>query len=863
LFNATHRANLRTAIVTLFIASLLAGVPLPAQTKTVRIDASAAAPTPQPVQAQLGTARNPNGEVIGVNSQYLTLDGKPWLPVMGEFHFSRYPAARWEEEILKMKAAGVQIISTYVIWIHHEEHQGQFDWQGQRDLRRFTELCGKHGMYVYPRIGPWAHAEVRNGGLPDWVLKQGPVRQNDPLYLAAVDTFYQQIAAQLKGQLWKDGGPVIGIQIENEYRDTGPGKGSEHIRTLKQMAVKAGLDVPLYTVTGWDGAAIPLDAVLPVFGGYPDAPWDGSSKKLPPNEIYAFRFDNRAAGSMGAIGGKGQNASSTYAGTPFLTAEIGDGIEDTYFRRPVVSNDDIAAILPVVLGSGANLLGYYMFHGGRNPEGDGITLQESQRTGYPTDVPVKSYDFQAPLGEFGQERPSLRKMKLVHYFLEDFGATLAPMTPHRPDTLPADPADLSIPRVSARTLGNQGFVFFNNHVRGAAMPALKAFQIELDLPSGVQHIPEHPIALPADSYGIWPVNLPVGAQTLRYSTAQLFKRITLNGKTCFLFFAIDGLPAEFAFAKIAAIPQLPTGFTQTSNANGSLVHAAPGTSGRLTLQDGTTLVLFTESAAEQLWHGDTANTLLSSTADTYADHNEWTLESLSIPTFRYGLLNANLIPQSALSADAVERPLYLEAAHRLQNPPATDALFTWHTADVPRVDLQAKVIPIAPAGKRAPLEFGPALSWRPTRIPFAPEDKDFATAAQWEIHLPALPASSDSISDVLLRIRYHGDVARLSENGKLLDDNFWNGIPWEIGLGELPGLLPQASTPSQAPSQTPPQTTPQTTPLQLSILPLPAGAPMYFEAIQPRSASGDVPAQLDGVQLLPQYRIRIHTTPQE
>ena len=70
-----------------------------------------------------------------------------------------------------MKAAGVNVISAYVIWIHHEEIQGQFDWTDQRDLRAFAQLCARHGMYLIARIGPWDHAEVRNGGLPDWVLK--------------------------------------------------------------------------------------------------------------------------------------------------------------------------------------------------------------------------------------------------------------------------------------------------------------------------------------------------------------------------------------------------------------------------------------------------------------------------------------------------------------------------------------------------------------------------------------------------------------------------------------------------------------------------------------------------------------------
>jgi beta-galactosidase len=152
---------------------------------------------------------------------------------------------------------------------------------GQRDLRSFVQLCGKHGLYVWARIGPWAHAEARNGGLPDWVLRNSPTRKNDPVYLREVDSLYAQIAQQLEGSLWKDGGPVIGIQLENEYRGGGAGAGDDHIRTLKSMAIHQGMDVPFYSVTGWDGAAIPLDSVLPVFGGYADAPWDGSPGKLP------------------------------------------------------------------------------------------------------------------------------------------------------------------------------------------------------------------------------------------------------------------------------------------------------------------------------------------------------------------------------------------------------------------------------------------------------------------------------------------------------------------------------------------------------------------------------------------------------
>ncbi len=168
---------------------------------TILIDASKSAGA-QPIPNRRLGGKSPAGHEIEVNSQYLTLDGKPWLPVMGEFHFSRYPEQYWEEELLKMKAGGVQIVATYLFWIHHEEIEGQFDWSGQRDLRRFIQLCQKHGLYVFLRIGPWSHGEARNGGLPDWVVQQGPTRRNDPAYLAAVSRWYGEIGRQLKGLMW-------------------------------------------------------------------------------------------------------------------------------------------------------------------------------------------------------------------------------------------------------------------------------------------------------------------------------------------------------------------------------------------------------------------------------------------------------------------------------------------------------------------------------------------------------------------------------------------------------------------------------------------------------------------------------------
>src|SRR5579872_4943252 len=161
------------------------------------IDARIASSPPKPLPFTTGGI-SPDGHSLGANSRYLMRDGQPWFAIMGEFHYSRYPEAHWEEELLRMKAAGIRIVSTYVFWIHHEEVEGQFDWSDRRDLRRFVELAGRHGLYVWVRVGPWDHGEVRNGGLPDWILHKAATRQNDPVYLKGVQRFYGEIGRQLK-----------------------------------------------------------------------------------------------------------------------------------------------------------------------------------------------------------------------------------------------------------------------------------------------------------------------------------------------------------------------------------------------------------------------------------------------------------------------------------------------------------------------------------------------------------------------------------------------------------------------------------------------------------------------------------------
>src|SRR6185312_13446066 len=127
-------------------------------------------------------------------------------------------------------------------------------------------------------------------GFPDWLLaKCGPaVRQDAEPYLTYVKRYYGEVARQLRGRLWRDGGPVIGIQLDNELRDN-----PEHLLTLKRIARGLGLDVPYYTMTGWDRARVPAGGeILPLFGGYPDGFWiDGTGRDQAGRKQYFFGLE--------------------------------------------------------------------------------------------------------------------------------------------------------------------------------------------------------------------------------------------------------------------------------------------------------------------------------------------------------------------------------------------------------------------------------------------------------------------------------------------------------------------------------------------------------------------------------------------
>ena len=796
------------------------------------IDATRQAAAPETGYLEMGSAnagRSPDGSTLTLNSRYLVRDGKPWLPVMGEFHFSRYPKEYWEDEILKMKAGGVQIVATYIFWIHHEEREGTFDWSGQRDLRAFVALCGRHGLCVFPRIGPWAHGEVRNGGFPDWVVAKGHMRVMDSTFLSYVKTFYGEIGKQLKGLLWKDGGPVIGVQIENEYADRSPNAGEAYLLRLKEMALRAGLDVPLYTITGWDNAVIPPRAFVPVYGGYPDEPWSGSLRELAPDPQGVFQFHvGSPVGTAGILQGNVTPAEEvTQSHYPRLTAELGGGMEDTYHRRVVVSPDDIASMSLSALGSGVNMLGYYMFHGGTNPDGILTTLQESQSTDYPNDVPVKSYDFQAPLGEFGQMNKAFRHLKVLHQFLEDFGADLAPMTAVLPDVVPSGPRDTTTLRVSARTLGEQGFIFFNNYLRNYPLPEQPGVQVRLNLPSETLLVPPEPIAVPSQSSFFWPINFPMNGALLKYATAQPVGRVSDLSSTTYIFMACPDNVADFEFdASTVKSLQAQTGTVSRGKGRIRVRRVLPSTTEaiRITTRQGgvVRIVYLSQREAFNSWkvRFDGQEHLLVMSADVFAANDRIVLRLQDSKAFDF------------LLYPKVNGKFASNVSVRLTG---RDGMFERYAASVKPITIAAGLEHVRKPGKVHPVKMGPFISWRNCAVASSPDDSTFENAGRWRVTLPK--RMPPGLSDLFLRIAYAGDVARIYDGKRLIDDNFYNGIPWEIGLKRfgregLPGEI------------------------ALSVLPLRKDAPVYLpKAMWPSFPESGQIAEVRSVRIIPEYEV--------
>lgn len=699
--------------------------------------------------------RNVKGDTIGVNSFYLERNGKPFIPVIGEFHFSRYPHQYWDEELKKLKAGGVSVVATYVFWNMHEFNEGKFDWTGDLNVRLFTEFCAKNGLDVLIRIGPFDHGEIRNGGIPDWLYGRPiDVRSNDPAYLFYVNRLYQEIGKQLNGLMFKDAGPVIGVQIENEYQHSaapwgftyqdaprentvaqrdrritqiGVGinqqgnefvdVGRDHMKTLKQLAIKAGLIAPIYTATGWGYASIIEKGSIPVMAGYAFPFWESTIK---PSPFYLFKN----------IQQKPDYAPVSYDVNlyPSLAAELGTGMSVTYSRRPRVPGESFLPMMVRTVGSGTNGLGFYMYHGGTTPSIGNYFFAEG------FGLNNKSYDYQAPIGEFGNVSSGFYSLKLINYFLKSFGNDLAPLHTVLPSTNDSIKADNSTTlRYAVRTDGNKGFVFMHNYQDHLQMSDLKDLKVNVTTKSGEITFPRTgTFTLKAGNSAILPFNQNIDGVDVLMATVQPYCKFTNRGKKYNAFVSIDGIAPEIVLKGKVKV----TGNGVKSSVLG-----------------GNTVV--------SLPDGKICEMQVNGVSILVLPFNQ------ALNAYLVGKDDAHLVISKALVLDNDQKMTLVssgEESIQMSVYPAVNGILA-KDASVTRE--QSLVKNISQWQLRIP-KIEPSLQLLQT------DDRHFVLKAQ--------NVDWTKLNDIFITFDYRGDRGLCMMNGELQTDNFYTSKPWIVGL---------------------------------------------------------------------------------
>jgi beta-galactosidase len=752
---------------------------------------------------------HPGGDRISFTNYYMELNGQPFFGICGEFHYSRYPYREWEAEIVKMKLGGVNIVSSYVFWIHHEEEQGRFRWDGDLNLRYFVDLCAKHELYFIVRVGPFAHGECRNGGLPDWLYgRPFELRSNDSGYLHYVRRLYAEIGRQLRGQFYQDGGPIIAVQLENEYmhssapwevvarqsheRVTSGAGGTEHMRVLKELARAADLNAPFYTSTGWGGAPVLEGEILPLYGGYAFCPWsvdDHHTVHAPTSE---YLFQSYHENGARCVGFAPPYQPEAY---PFACCEMGGGMQVWYQYRFIVPPVSVEAMALHKIAGGCNFVGYYMYHGGSNPIGKHAYMNEHV-------TPKISYDFQAPLGEFGQVRDSYRGLRLLHLFLTEFASLLCPMATVLPDSNRGiTPEETRTLRFAARVRGHSGFVFLNNYQDHVEMCDHHDVRLALDLGDSTITLPQRGgLTLKHDICAILPFNLDLHGAHLAYATTQLVTRLEHAGETVYFFFAPEGMESEYCFEQ-GSVADLSVECGTAETEGGRIyVLAKPGKRCliRLVTASGQaiTICTLTRQQALGLWKVEAwgRQRIILSDADLLVGQGTLDLRSADSE------LHLSLFP--GVDGDLFGPNGQLEGV--------ADGLFTDYRVALPAKDVALDIRRVG--------------------------------AGQAIVRLPH--DALHGIADVILAIRYRGDVAYASIDGALLSDNFANGAPWEIGLRRF-------------------ETQALDRDIDLYISPLREGQFVMGDSAMAwqQTFVGQEIAEIESIEAIPQYQARITNRP--
>jgi beta-galactosidase len=329
---------------------------------------------PSAFALQAQTLTVPGVHTFRANGDHFELDGKPFQIISGAIHYPRVPRAYWRDRFRKARAMGLNTVETYAFWNEHETAPGVFDFSGQKDIAEFIREAHEEGLFVILRPGPYICSEWEFGGFPAWLLHDPgmAVRTADPAFIASASRWLKRLGEELAPLQIGNGGPIIAVQVENEYGAFG----SDHayMEQIHRMLLDSGFDrAMLYTA---DGASF-LDK--------------GSLPELPA----AINFGTGNAKSDFAILGAAHRSG------PKMCGEYWDGWldhwgETHHFTNPEQEANELQWMLE--RGYSVNL---YMFHGGTSF--GWMSGANSKGKDYQPDT--TSYDYDAPVSESGELGP--------------------------------------------------------------------------------------------------------------------------------------------------------------------------------------------------------------------------------------------------------------------------------------------------------------------------------------------------------------------------------------------------------------------------------------------------------------------------
>lgn len=317
-------------------------------------------------------------EQVKIENGKFNIAGKDVQLICGEMHYPRIPHEYWRDRLKRARAMGLNTVSAYVFWNFHERQPGEFDFSGQADIAEFVRTAQEEGLYVILRPGPYVCAEWDFGGYPSWLLKEKDMtyRSKDTLFLSYCKRYIQELGKQLAPLTINNGGNIIMVQVENEYGSYAADK--EYLTSIRDMIREAGFNVPLFTCDGGGQVeAGHIDGALPTLNG------------VFGEDIFKV-------------------VDKYHPGGPYFVAEFYPAWFDEWGRRhSSVAYERPAEQLDWMLSHGVSV-SMYMFHGGTN-----FWYTNGANTGGGYQPQPTSYDYDAPLGEWGNCYPKYHAFREV------------------------------------------------------------------------------------------------------------------------------------------------------------------------------------------------------------------------------------------------------------------------------------------------------------------------------------------------------------------------------------------------------------------------------------------------------------------